>query len=188
MDTPEEKTPNVPAVGSLGVVNKRVIVWGPGGLPQATSVPTISKAGLAELSSVALSLPYKLKQIPEYLLIPLPEDATARDRKTREDELLIAQHEYEAEKEFEGMSNAEVMSIRIARAAAGGDLAAADKMLDRVLGRPMQSIESKSVSMTYADVLKEKAARAAAAGSPDGFVEAEVVQPPPIPEGFEDLL
>jgi hypothetical protein len=43
--------------------------------------------------------------------------------------------------------------------------------------------------MTYADVLKEKAARAAATHG--GVIEVEVVSSPPppeVPEGFEDLL
>jgi len=59
--------------------------------------------------------------------------------------------------EFDGLTNAEVMMIRMARKAAEGDLAVASELLDRVLGRPKQSVESKSIRMSYEDVLKEMA-------------------------------
>ena len=138
---------NKPLVGSVGIINKRMIVWGPDGVPRPSSVPTISNQGIADLAAVALSLPYKVPPIPSGL---------------SEAEHLKATEAYEEELEFEGMTNAEVMIVKLARAAASGNLAATETLLDRVLGRPKQSVESKSMTMTYADVLKEKAARAAA--------------------------
>jgi len=155
--------PSVPAVGSLGVVNKRMIVWGPDGVPRPSSVPTISKQGIEDLAAVALSLPFKPKEIPFELTVPLPLDASEVQKNAREMALMEAEHELEQEREFEGMTNAEVMIVKLARSAAGGDPVATSMMLDRVLGKPKQSVESKSMTMTYADVLKEKAARAASA-------------------------
>lgn len=135
---------NVPAVGSLGVIQKRMIVWGPDGVPRPSSVPALTPQGIGDLAAVALSLPYKIADVPPNLPDKEHQEAVQR----REEEM-----------EFEGMTNAEVMIIKLARSAAGGDQEATSMLLDRVLGRPKQSVESKSMTMTYADVLKEKAAR-----------------------------
>jgi hypothetical protein len=138
---------NAPVVGALGVINKRMIVWGPDGVPRPSSVPTISRQGIEDLAAVALSLPYKIPEVPLNLPDKERQEAVARR---------------EAEMEFDGMTNAEVMIVKLARSAASGDPEATSMLLDRVLGRPKQSVESKSMTMTYADVLKEKAARAQA--------------------------
>ena len=142
------------------MVNKRMIVWGPDGVPRPSSVPALTPQGIGDLSAVALSLPYKLKPLKTFP--PLSKDASAVEKGRRQLEEEEAQREYEDELEFQGMTNAEVMIIRLARAAAAGDKEATASILDRTLGRPKQSVESKSMTMTYADVLKEKAARAAA--------------------------
>jgi hypothetical protein len=68
--------------------------------------------------------------------------------------------------EFDGMTNAEVMMVRMARKAAAGDLSVASELLDRVLGRPKQSVESKSLNLTYEDFLKEAARLAAVPTEP----------------------
>jgi len=144
---PMDKT--VARVGDMGVINRRMIVWGPDGVPRPESVPMLSPKAIEDLSITALSLPYK------------PDPLAPSD------------------KEFEGMTNAEVMLVRLARTAAGGSLAATETLLDRVLGRPKQSIESKNVNVSYADVLKEKADRAAAEAKGNGTVDCEVVPQPP---------
>ncbi len=61
------------------------------------------------------------------------------------------------EPRFEGMTNAEVMWIRTAEKAAAGDLAATNLILDRVLGKPKQSVESMSMTMTYPEFLEHLA-------------------------------
>jgi hypothetical protein len=103
----------------------------------------LSPKNVEDLASTALSLPYKTDPFSV------------------------------SDEEFVGMTNAEVMLVRMARLAAGGDLSAANVLLDRVLGKPKQSIESKNVNVSYADVLKEKAERAAK----EGVVNCEVVPP-----------
>jgi len=163
---------NVPAIGALGVVNKRMIVWGPDGVPRPSSTITVSKQGIEDLAAVALSLPYKIAEIPPDL--PDKEHKAAVLRQ-------------EEEMEFEGMTNVEVMLVKLARSAAAGDPEATGMLLDRVLGRPKQSVESKSMTMTYADVLKEKASRAGAASKSDVIdVLVETVKSPP-PKPFGDL-
>ena len=53
------------------------------------------------------------------------------------------------------MSNIEVMWIRLAEKAANGDTGAMNMMFDRILGKPKQSVETASVSMTYQDFLEQ---------------------------------
>jgi hypothetical protein len=115
----EETTPNM----APAIINRRMIAWGPDGLPIPVSTPLISKVQIEALASTALSLPFH-------------------------DPLCL-------EPEFEGMTNVEVMMVKMARKAAGGDLAVASELLDRVLGRPKQSMESKSLNLSYEDFLNE---------------------------------
>ncbi len=57
------------------------------------------------------------------------------------------------DEEFEGMNNAEVAMIRLADAAACGNLKALDMLQDRIVGKPMVSTENKNINMTYEDLL-----------------------------------
>lgn len=180
-----------PGVGTLGVVNRRIIVWGPDGMPVPSAQPMLTKPGIEALTTVALSLPYKIRdKVPFELTVPLPVDASQAAKAQRETDLARAEYEWEQDQEFVGLTNAEVMIIRLARAAAEGNLSSIESLLDRSLGRPKQSVETKSMSMTYADVLKEKAARLrenealASATSKEAPVDAEVVEPP---KPFGDL-
>ena len=58
---------------------------------------------------------------------------------------------------FTGMTNGEVMLLRIAEQAAGGDQDAAKMLLDRILGKPRQHVEVKKLTMTYQDFLEQVA-------------------------------
>ena len=59
--------------------------------------------------------------------------------------------------EFEGLTNGEVMLIRLAREAARGDQSAMTMLLDRILGKPKFQAEIKSLTMNYQDFLEELA-------------------------------
>lgn len=59
--------------------------------------------------------------------------------------------------DFEGLTLAEVMNIRLARSAANGELDAIKTILDRTLGKPKQSIQSTKLSMTYTEYLDQLA-------------------------------
>lgn len=81
------------------------------------------------------------------------------------------------EPEFAGMTNAEVMVIKLSREAARtGDSSLIETLLDRVLGKPKQSAEVLQVRANYEDYLKELAAKhpapipAAAEPAPPGEV------------------
>lgn len=57
--------------------------------------------------------------------------------------------------EFENKTNAEVMHIRLARKAAGGSMEAIKILQDRILGKPKQEIETRKLTMSYADYLDQ---------------------------------
>ncbi len=106
------------------------IVW-INGEPEIEYRQLITTNVLAELPLAALSLPYK----------------------RTEEEIFLGE-----DPEFEHMSNAEVMNIRLARRAAAGSMDATKTILDRVLGRPKQQIESRTISETYTQYLERLAA------------------------------
>jgi len=181
-------------------VQKRVIAWTPEGVPVPVDVPALTRAGIEELPRTALSLPYLVPP----LVLPLDpgKDATRAQRAQYDAECERLEYEHSSEMEFLGMTNAVVMVIKQARAAAKGDPGATRDMLDRVLGKPKQSVESTSVVLSYEDVLREKARRAAASpsqspqsvqSSEEPPVDAEVViNNPPLKskddEGLEGLV
>jgi hypothetical protein len=159
----------VPALGQT-TIQRRMIAWTPEGLPVPVSVPMLSKAGIEELATAALSLPYKIEPLA---LVDIPASAPPELQSRLQIENDAAEKAYEAELEFQGMTNAEVMIVKLARAAARGDKDATASMLDRVLGKPKQSVESKSMKLTYEDYLKEMA-RTSVLPSADSVVEPEV--------------
>ncbi len=81
--------------------------------------------------------------------------------------------EFKIDERFEGMTNGEVMMLRMAEDAARGDHKAADMLLDRILGKPKMVSENKNLNFSYQDYLQEIANREEP--EPD---EAEVKQSP----------
>jgi hypothetical protein len=61
--------------------------------------------------------------------------------------------QYRFDPRFAGMTNAEVMAIRLAEKAASGHDKSITEILDRVLGKPKQSVESVGVKMNFRDYL-----------------------------------
>jgi hypothetical protein len=94
------------------------------GLPTAGTRPVVTVEGVRELVRVAMSLEY------------VPDPDRIEDW------------------EYEGMTNAEVMAIKLVRQAAKGDTAVISEVLDRVIGKPKQSIDSRTMTMTYQDYLE----------------------------------
>lgn len=100
------------------------------GRPRPAYREIISKRAVEELHTTAFSLPYE--RLPLEIELGIDED-------------------------LEGMTNGEVMVIRQARLAASGDSIAYNMLLDRILGKPKQSVEAKTLSLTYQDYLQELA-------------------------------
>ena len=145
-------------------VNRRVITWTKEGMPVPSSVPALTRQGVEELAITAMSLPFEPPDVPDYL----PEGSKERE---------VAQYERDREMEFVGMTNAEVIAIKMARRAAAGDKDAVKELWDRTLGKAQQRVESKSVTMTYEDVLKEMARReqgGVVAPLPERVIDVEV--------------
>lgn len=63
------------------------------------------------------------------------------------------------EERFKGLSNIEVMWMKVAEKAANGDTTSINILLDRILGKPKQSVESASVTMGYEEFCKMIAER-----------------------------
>lgn len=111
------------------VGNKVMITW-VNGVPEPTYSKIINPQSVKKLAQVAASLPYEGEWDEELEM-------------------------YVLEPRFKGMTNIEVMWVRLAEKAANGDMGAMNMMFDRLLGRPKQSVETASVSMTYQEFLKE---------------------------------
>ena len=111
------------------VGNKVMITW-VNGVPEPTTVKIVNPQSVKKLAQVAASFPYQGEWDEEL-------------------------ETYIVEPRFKGMSNIEVMWIRLAEKAANGDTGAMNMMFDRILGKPKQSVETASVSMTYQDFLEQ---------------------------------
>ena len=119
-------------MSNLPAAKATMIKW-VNGVPEP-AYKDINPSSVKQLASTALSLPY----VGEW-----------------NEELGI----FVIEPRFEGLSNAEVMWIKIAEKAALGDLSAANIILDRFLGKPKQSVESASVTLSYPEFLEMIAKR-----------------------------
>lgn len=112
-------------------IAKRTMIQWVNGVPEPT-YGNINPSSIKQLAAITLALPYE----GDY-----------------NEELGI----FIKEPRFEGMSNAEVMWVRVAEKAAAGDLDAAKLILDRVLGKPKQSVETTTMTLTYPEFLEHLA-------------------------------
>lgn len=115
---------------SFPIAKKTMIQW-VNGVPEPT-YGNINPSSIKQLATTALSLPYE-GDYNEELGINVIDPR------------------------FEGMSNAEVMWVRMAEKAAAGDIDAAKMILDRVLGKPKQSVETTTMTLTYPEFLEHLA-------------------------------
>lgn len=115
---------------SFPVAKKTMIQW-VNGIPEP-AYGNINPSSIKQLATATLSLPYE----GDY-----------------NEELGV----YIKDPRFEGMTNAEVMWVRVAEKAAAGDLDAAKMILDRVLGKPKQSVETTTMTLTYPEFLEHLA-------------------------------
>lgn len=165
------KHPIVPASPSTAdegrsLVRGRLIDWDPAtGLPVPISRPLLTTPQIEALATTALSLLYDPDE---------PDETDFTSKKSYE----AAVKKWETERnKYAGMTCGEVMMVKLAQHAAEGNHAATEELLDRVLGRPKQTAEVKSVSMKYEDYLKKMAEEDARRGA----VDVEVSNPGPSP-------
>lgn len=93
-------------------------------------IPVIRGERYRDLAVLALNLPYQGK----------PDSADPSYRVV--------------EPEFKGLTNVEVMFIRMARDAAAGDREAFEKLNDRINGKPRVNVASVQANMSYAEYLQ----------------------------------
>lgn len=101
-------------------------------VPVAVSSRVVTKKGLKKLVASSLSLPYEGEYVDQNGKVQFDPDLAI---------------------EFKGMTKAEVMSIQMARKAAAGDISTANSILDRIVGKPTQKIESESKELTLVGFL-----------------------------------
>ncbi len=102
-----------------------VVNWASGN-PVVEYSRMLTKDTITQLPIAALSMPYK----------------------RTEEEIFLGE-----DLEFEGLTNAEVMDIRMARAAARGDKESYKIIKDRVLGKPKQEVVKTELTMSYSEYL-----------------------------------
>ena len=108
--------------------SKHYVKW-KDGVPYPVGTYLLSKQNIEDLHLVALSSPYE------------PDDTLPEDQ-------------YWDEKlRYEGMTKGEVMILKLTEKASQGNMHAMSMVLDRILGKPKQSVESKTMTMTYKDYL-----------------------------------
>ncbi len=106
----------------------RLIVW-ENGRPVPIYAPPLKKEQVSELLTASLSLEYTGDRDNSGKVLSFDE-------------------------RFRGMTNMEVMAIRMAERAANGGEKAVTEILDRIMGKPKQSHETVGVRMTYQDFIK----------------------------------
>ncbi len=102
-----------------------VVNWS-SGLPVVEYSRMLTKDVITQLPIAALSMPYQ----------------------RTEEEIFLGE-----DIEFEGLTNAEVMDIRMARRAARGDNESYKIIKDRVLGKPKQEVVKTELTMSYSEYL-----------------------------------
>ena len=98
------------------------------GLPVPVNGSVISKDALHQMARTTLSTPYE-------------------PTKADEDNGLAER--------YAGLTKGEVMYLRLASAAASGDVDAVKILLDRTLGKPVMHTENKNLNINYKDYLEE---------------------------------
>lgn len=69
--------------------------------------------------------------------------------------------QYVVDPRYEDMTYGEVIILKQVEKAANGDSKAAESVVDRLIGKPKQSVESKSMHMSYTEFLELSAQQAA---------------------------
>lgn len=131
MSTTQDFKEFINAQNPVAVIPQRVLAW-KDGLPFPSEAKLITKPAIEQGIRAAMSTPYR--------------GYWDKDQGC-----------YVMEADFIGMSNYEVMVVRLAGAAANGDLDAIKEVMNRTIGKPKQAIETVSMSMTYQDFLEQKA-------------------------------
>ncbi len=108
--------------------DKQLVIKWVDGKPVPTEREIITKEAVSELPITVMSIPYRRTPLEK---------------------------EFGIDADLEGMTNGEVMMLRMSESAARGDHKAADMLLDRILGKPKMVSENKNINVSYQDYLLE---------------------------------
>lgn len=125
---PHLDQPVVPANAATNLPVRRSLEW-VNGVPVPVNRPIIDKPAIQKSMMSSLSLPYNGYWCPN-------------------------RGEWLIEERFVGMTNIEVIAVRLAEEAAAGNLSAIKEIFDRTLGKPKQSVENTNLDLTYEDYLQ----------------------------------
>ncbi len=140
--------PGSPGAGALVPITQRLVTWDKDGNPLVRNVQVFTRAQVSEIAMAAASEPFIDPNDELAISLGLPPS------------------------EFYGATNLEVMLVKQARnAAKTGDTDVVEKILDRLIGRPKQSIEKHEIVESYESALKRIGAKTRA------VVDAEIVDP-----------
>jgi hypothetical protein len=106
---------------------QKIIKW-VNNRPVPTNKPILSKEAVSDLPIAVMSIPYRRTPLEK---------------------------EFGIDQDLEGMTNGEVMMLRMSEDAARGNHKAADMILDRILGKPKMVTENKNLNLNYQDFLME---------------------------------
>lgn len=109
----------------------RLIRW-ENGVPYPVYAPPMQKDQLSSLINAAIAVEYEGE---------LDEETGERHLDPR----------------YEGCTMGEVMALKLAEKAASGNLNAVNMVFDRILGKPKQSVESTTMTVSYTDYLAQLA-------------------------------
>ncbi len=130
--------------------DKQLVIKWVAGKPVPTEKEILTKEQVSELPITVSSVPYRRTPL---------------------------EIEFRIDERFEGMSNGEVMMLRMAEDAARGDHKATDMILDRILGKPKMVSENRNLNVNYQDYLEEIARKENESEFEDADFEQDSLSP-----------
>jgi hypothetical protein len=106
----------------------QIFEWSGDGLPTPRGSKSMVKEQAQQLYHAALGLPYKGEWDPDL-------------------------QTWTVDPELQGLTNGEVIILRQVRNAAAGDAKASENVMDRVLGKPKQAVESVSMNYSFSEYM-----------------------------------
>lgn len=128
-----------------------------------------------------------VSRLSKYLLPPHPAQAMGRIKASEVKSSIEAiwNHPYPAcpilEPDLVGLTYGQVAIVKQVQMAAGGDPGAFDRILDRMIGRPLQVNHNVNANKSYKDFCIEVAKE-------EGILDADVVPPGPGGESSQQTL
>lgn len=119
------------------------------GYPYPVYIEPYNKQSYTALFPIAAAMKYLMRRMPADREYPECGNYPCHGCATEQGEVLPG------ERDFIGMTNAQVAAIRQARRAASGDGEAFEKMSDRIIGKPKQEVVNTNIQLDLKSVLAD---------------------------------